>query len=88
MTEDLVASTLSMELGIPHLVARFLVSRGYKSVGEVQKLMAGSADDVLSPWLMLGMDRAIQWIMDVRGSLAITRVRCVPVSSLVRLVSR
>ena len=66
MTEDLVASTLSMELGIPHLVARFLVSRGYKSVGEVQKLMAGSADDVLSPWLMLGMDRAIQWIMDVR----------------------
>ena len=64
--EDLVASTLSMELGVPHLVARFLVSRGIRTVTEARKLMAGSVDDILSPWGILGMEQAIQWILDVR----------------------
>ena len=64
--EDLVASTLSMELGVPHLVARFLVSRGIRTVTEARKLMAGSVDDILSPWGILGMEQAIQWILSVR----------------------
>jgi single-stranded-DNA-specific exonuclease len=37
--EDLVASTLSQELKIPHLVARFLVSRGVKNVSDASRIL-------------------------------------------------
>jgi len=64
--EDLVASTLSQELKIPHLVARFLVSRGVKNVSDASRILCGAKDDVLDPMGMMGMDRALEWILDVR----------------------
>lgn len=64
--EDFIASTLSKELDIPHLVARFLVSRGIKTVAEAKKILKGNEDDILSPNLMLGMDKAIEWVLNVR----------------------
>lgn len=64
--EDLIASTLSRELKIPHLVARFLVSRGIKNVVDAGRLLQGSSDDVLDPWRILGMDRAVEWLLKVR----------------------
>lgn len=64
--EDLVASTLSQELKIPHLVARFLVSRGIKNVVDANRLLHGSEDDVLDPMGILGMDKAIDWVLNVR----------------------
>lgn len=64
--EDLIASTLSRELKIPHLVARFLVSRGIRNVVDAGRLLRGDSDDVLDPWLIMGMDKAVEWILNVR----------------------
>lgn len=64
--EDLVASTLSQELKIPHLVARFLVSRGVKNAYDANRILCGSKDDVLDPMRIMGMDGAIEWILHVR----------------------
>lgn len=64
--EDLVASTLSQELKIPHMVARFLVARGIKNVVDANRILRGSADDVLDPMGILGMDKALDWILNVR----------------------
>lgn len=64
--EDLIASTLSQELKIPHLVARFLVSRGVKNVSEANRILCGSVEDVLDPMRIMGMDKAIEWILKVR----------------------
>ncbi|WP_290744931.1 single-stranded-DNA-specific exonuclease RecJ [Fibrobacter sp. UBA4309] len=64
--EDLIASTLSQELKIPHLVARFLVSRGVKNVSEANRILCGSVEDVLDPMHIMGMDKAIEWILKVR----------------------
>ena len=64
--EDLIASTLSQELKIPHLVARFLVSRGVKNVSDANRILCGSAEDVLDPMHMMGMDKALEWILNVR----------------------
>ena len=62
--EDLIASTLSQELKIPHLVARFLVSRGVKNVSDANRILCGSAEDVLDPMHMMGMDKALEWIAE------------------------
>ncbi|MCQ2062613.1 MAG: single-stranded-DNA-specific exonuclease RecJ [Fibrobacter sp.] len=64
--ENLIASTLSQELKIPHLVARLLVSRGIKNVVDAGRLFCGSDDDILDPMLILGMDHALEWILKVR----------------------
>ena len=64
--EDLVASTLSQELKIPHLVARFLVSRGVKNAYDANRILCGSKDDVLDPMRIMGMEGAIEWILHVR----------------------
>ncbi|MCQ2054377.1 MAG: single-stranded-DNA-specific exonuclease RecJ [Fibrobacter sp.] len=64
--EDLVASTLATELKIPHMVARFLVARGIKNVVDANRILHGSEDDVLDPMGILGMDKALDWIMKVR----------------------
>lgn len=63
---DLIASTLSRELKIPHLVARFLVARGIRNVVDAGRMLRGSCDDVLSPWKILGMEQAVEWILKVR----------------------
>lgn len=64
--EDLVASTLASELKVPHLVARFLVSRGVKNAADAFRFMYGSEGDVCDPMLMMGMDRAIEWLLKVK----------------------
>lgn len=64
--EDLVASTLATELKVPHLVARFLVSRNVKNVADAYRFMYGSANDVEDPMQMLGMDRAVEWLLKVK----------------------
>ena len=64
--EDLVASTLSSTLKIPHAVARFLVSRGIKTVAEAYHMLRCCENDVHDPFLMMGMDKAIEWILAVR----------------------
>ena len=64
--EDLVASTLSSTLKIPHAVARFLVSRGIKTVADAYHMLRCCENDVHDPFLMMGMDKAIEWILAVR----------------------
>ncbi len=64
--EDLVASTLSHELKVPHLVARFLVARGIKNVVDANRILNGSKADVLDPMRIMGMDAALEWILKVR----------------------
>ena len=63
---DTVASTLSRELKVPHLVARFLVSRGISSVVEAKRILSDGDGAEHSPWLMMGMEEAVRWIVDVR----------------------
>ena len=64
--EDLVASTLSSTLRIPHAVARFLVSRGIKTVSDAYHMLCSNESDVHDPFLMMGMDKAVEWILAVR----------------------
>ena len=64
--EDLVASTLSSTLKIPHAVARFLVSRGIKTVADAYHMLRCCENDVHDPFLMMGMDKAVEWILAVR----------------------
>lgn len=64
--EDLVASTLARELKVPHLVARFLVARGLHCASSAYHFLYGSDHDVHSPWLMLGMENAVDWLLKVR----------------------
>lgn len=61
--EDLVASTFASELKVPHLVARFLVARGLRCASDAYHFLYGSTRDVHSPWLMLGMESAVDWIL-------------------------
>ena len=63
---DTVASTLSRELKVPHLVARFLVSRGSNSAAEAKRILSDGDGAEHSPWLMMGMEDAVRWILDVR----------------------
>lgn len=63
--EDLVASTLSRELKVPHLVARFLVARGIRNVVDASRMLSCSSDEILSPWRILGMKEAVDWLLDV-----------------------
>ncbi|MBQ5465178.1 MAG: single-stranded-DNA-specific exonuclease RecJ, partial [Fibrobacter sp.] len=64
--EDLVASTLSSTLKIPHAVARFLVSRGIRTVSDAYHMLRSSENDVHDPFLMMVLDTAVEWILAVR----------------------
>jgi single-stranded-DNA-specific exonuclease len=61
-----LASSMSASLRIPHVVARFLVSRGVCSISEAHRMLCGNAGDVLDPFLIKGMDEAVAWLLDVR----------------------
>ena len=63
---DTVASTLSRELKIPHLVARFLISRGINNAVDANRILSDGAGAEHSPWLMMGMEEAVRWILDIR----------------------
>ncbi len=65
-TDEHLASALAHGLRIPHLVARFLVSRGIRTQSEAHHMLCGSVDDILDPFLMLGMEEAVQWILKVK----------------------
>ena len=57
---------MSTSLRIPHVVARFLVSRGVCSISEAHRMLCGNAGDVLDPFLIKGMESAVAWLLDVR----------------------
>ena len=61
-----LASAMSTSLRIPHVVARFLVSRGVSSISEAHRMLCGNAGDVLDPFLIKGMESAVAWLLDVR----------------------
>lgn len=61
-----LASAMSTSLRIPHVVARFLVSRGVCSISEAHRMLCGNAGDVLDPFLIKGMESAVAWLLDVR----------------------
>ena len=61
-----LASSMSKSLRIPHVVARFLVSRGVCSVSEAHRMLCGNSGDVLDPFLMKGMDAAVEWLLKLR----------------------
>ena len=61
-----LASAMSASLRIPHVVARFLVSRGVSSISEAHRMLCGNAGDVLDPFLIKGMESAVEWLLDVR----------------------
>lgn len=60
------ATALAHGLRIPHVVARFLVSRGVNNPTDAFRLLCSSKDDELDPFTMKGMEEAVQWILNVR----------------------
>ncbi|MFA6623731.1 MAG: single-stranded-DNA-specific exonuclease RecJ [Fibrobacteraceae bacterium] len=64
--DELLASTIAQDLKIPHLIARLLVSRGCASVADAYSRLHSSEADVLDPYLMLNMDRAVEWVLDAK----------------------
>lgn len=63
--QELLASTIANELKIPHLIARFLVHRGCSSVPEAYGILNLTSTLEHDPYLMNGMNRAVQWILDL-----------------------
>ena len=64
--EELLASSMAQSLRIPHAVARFLVARGVRTLTEAHRMLCGNADDVHDPFLMKGMEEAVEWLLAVR----------------------
>ena len=61
-----LASAMSTSLRIPHVVARFLVSRGVCSISEAHRMLCGNAGDVHDPFLIKGMNDAVAWLLELR----------------------
>lgn len=72
MNAELSASSIARHLGVPHLAARILVSRGCVSISEAYSRMHSSPSHVLDPLSpktpMLGMEKALEWIEAARAS--------------------
>ncbi len=72
MNAELLASSIAHYLGIPHLAARILVSRGCSSVSEAYGKIHSNQQHVLDPLSsktpMRGMDKALEWIESVKKS--------------------
>ena len=64
--DERLASSMAQSLRIPHVVARFLVSRGIRTLTEAHRMLCGNSDDVNDPFLMKGMEEAVAWLLDVR----------------------
>lgn len=65
-SEELLASTIALELKLPHLIARLLVSRGCNSIPDAYALLHCESSCVHDPFLMCGMDAAMEWVMEAR----------------------
>lgn len=63
---EFIASVIAHSLGIPHLVARILVERGFKTIPSVHALLSGNALAELDPFTMLGMHEAVEWALAVK----------------------
>lgn len=61
------AATLAQNAGIPPLIAELLIARGIVSAGEAERFLNPQIADLLDPWSMLGMDRAVE---RVRAAIA------------------
>lgn len=66
MNNEQIASSIAQSLDIPHIVARILVSRGFKTVPSVYALLKGNVGAELDPFSMHGMSSAIDWILAVK----------------------
>src|SRR3954469_844848 len=56
------AARLGTELGVPAIVAQLLVQRGISDVGTARLFLTPSLDQLHSPYLMLGMEKAVERI--------------------------
>ncbi len=64
--QELLASTITSDLKVPHVIARLLVKRGCTSVAEAYYMLFGEKNGVQDPFLMLDMKEAVQWVLAVR----------------------
>lgn len=64
--DDCLASSIAQSLRIPHVVARLLVSRGIRTMADAHRMLCGNAGDVLDPFLIKGMEAAVNWLLDIR----------------------
>ena len=64
--DECLASSMAQNLRIPHVVARFLVSRGVRTFSDAHRMLCGNEGDVHDPFLMKGMTEAVDWLLDVR----------------------
>ena len=56
--QELLASTITSDLKVPHVIARLLVKRGCTSVAEAYYMLFGEKNGVQDPFLMLEIGRA------------------------------
>lgn len=56
------ADVLAAELDVPLPIAQVLVNRGILTAGEARVFLDGTMEDLLDPYLMAGMDRAVNRI--------------------------
>jgi len=62
-TDEHAVQTIITTLEIPRPIAKILVGRGIKTVEEVQRFFEPSLDHLHSPWLMDGMEVAVERIL-------------------------
>jgi len=62
-TDEDAVQTIITTLDVPRPIARVLVGRGLKSVEKVQRFFEPSLDHLHSPWLMDGMEVAVDRIL-------------------------
>ncbi len=55
---------LAKKLNVPHALARLLLSRGMEDFRLAGAFLCPSIDQLHSPWLMLGMDRAVTRLLN------------------------
>ncbi|QNK60060.1 single-stranded-DNA-specific exonuclease RecJ [Paenibacillus sp. PAMC21692] len=56
------ARRLCEELGVPPLVGKLLVQRGYEDITSASRFLNGGMEDLHDPYLLLGMDAAVNRI--------------------------
>jgi len=64
--DDEEVEKLVRELNIPRLMARILVNRGIKSLEDVRFFLNPSYENLLDPFLMKDMDKAINVLSEIR----------------------
>ncbi len=53
------AADLAREAGLPLLIAELLVARGVRNAAEAERFLHPHFDQLLDPYSMLGMERAV-----------------------------